>query len=227
MNERQYTSRDAEESGVMVSYGLGDDTVAFGTLRIYCSDCEQEGGKGSAFLPEEQALLSLLVQRVLHYTLQHREEMKLFSNWKRYLPLFDSLSEALFEISLSGTFKYSSNALPHVLGFQPQEVQGTTIYDYLHPALHESFSQVFSNLDTRSMTSVSYRLRMKNGRYKWCKVSLMPIIEEGKVLGAQGIITDIDTLMHVEESLKESESMLNTLFTHMEQGVIYHDSVSP
>ena len=224
MNERQYTSRDAEESGVMVSYGLGDDTVAFGTLRIYCSDCEQEGGKGSAFLPEEQALLSLLVQRVLHYTLQHREEMKLFSNWKRYLPLFDSLSEALFEISLSGTFKYSSNALPHVLGFQPQEVQGTTIYDYLHPALHESFSQVLSNLDTRSMTSVSYRLRMKNGRYKWCKVSLMPIIEEGKVLGAQGLLTDIDTLMHVEESLKESESMLNTLFTHMEQGVIYHDS---
>ncbi|MBN2860983.1 MAG: PAS domain S-box protein [Sphaerochaetaceae bacterium] len=225
MNERQYTSMNAELTGAAVSYELGDDTVNLGILRIYCRNCEEDKeGRGSAFLPEELALLSLLVQRVLHYALQHREEMELFSSWKRYLPLFDSLSEVLFEISLSGIFTYSSNALPHVLGFQPQEVQGTTIYDYLHPAVHESFSQVLSSLEKRSMTSISYRLRMKSGRYKWCKVSLMPIIEEGKVLGAQGIFTDIDTLMHVEESLKESESMLNTLFTHMEQGVIYHDS---
>ena len=224
MNEEVYTSVDAVESETFLSYSLEDGQVSIGRLRVYLQDEEGNGTEGSLpFLPEEEDLLSLLAQRMVHFVLQHREDLQLFSSWKRYRPLFDSLNQALFELSTSGSIRYASNAVSHILGFQPKEMTGTEIYHYIHPSSAQSLSQVLASLASGPVPAISYRFSMKSGRYKWCRISLMPILEDGQVLGAQGTLTDIDTLMHVEESLKESESMLSTLLTHIGQGVLYHN----
>jgi len=64
-----------------------------------------------------------------------------------------------------------------------------------------------------------------DGQTIWLRSSKVPLHDvKGKVIGLIGIYEDITERKLAEEALKESEKKYRTLFTTMEQGVVYQDS---
>jgi len=67
-----------------------------------------------------------------------------------------------------GTYQYASPAARVLLGYEPEELMGTSAYDYFHPddlaAIRASHD---ANLTVPDVQTVQYRIRRKNGEYLW------------------------------------------------------------
>ena len=70
----------------------------------------------------------------------------------------------------AGVYLYASPACRDLLGYEPAELEGTSSYDYVHPAdfgvvAATSEAQLTGSADIRT---VRHRMRRKDGSFVWC-----------------------------------------------------------
>jgi diguanylate cyclase (GGDEF)-like protein/PAS domain S-box-containing protein len=71
---------------------------------------------------------------------------------------------------------------------------------------------------------VRYRLRLKDGSYRWFRArAAARKTETGKVVRWYGILEDIDEQVQAELALKESEARLSTVFGQAMVGILHYD----
>ena len=78
---------------------------------------------------------------------------------------------------------------------------------FIHPDDQETLLKAYAQ--ARDGQAASYLARMRKGadHYVWCKVDIMPRLEEGRVTRLVGIITDIDRSKRQQEALqRETET---------------------
>ncbi|NNC91806.1 MAG: response regulator, partial [Acidimicrobiia bacterium] len=68
----------------------------------------------------------------------------------------------------AGDYLYASPAARALLGYEPEELVGTSAYDYFHPDDLEAITTSHqSNLTVPDVQTVQYRIRRKSGEYLW------------------------------------------------------------
>lgn len=161
------------------------------------------------------AILSVAVLAMVLAERRRLERLALESE-QRYRMLAEHSRDIIILGLLDGTRKYVSPASREVLGWSPEEMLGNTFVDLAHPddlaAIHEQMRLLAEGEDTNGVT---YRMRTKDGGYKWLESNLRPYPDPltGEIIGFVNVARDIQKRKTDEETLQKAYHTLEALAT--------------
>jgi len=167
-----------------VDYGLGTlhgpGQHSLETTHLMRKEIDWEGGK---------------------YTLlefKHLPELKMFRN---ELKLSENRNKLLLERNFGayilsnekGLISYASGEILKMVGYQPEEVLGTSSLDYTHPedrfSLERSLVQIAKK--EGSNASLNYRIARKDGSYRWVEASITNHLQSPGINAFVSVVRDV------------------------------------
>ncbi|HEY9421161.1 MAG TPA: PAS domain S-box protein [Thermoanaerobaculia bacterium] len=171
---------------------------SFFTLEYICST---PGGERwwllyAAPLSESGAVVAhidITSRRLEEIEVAKREE------WQRLI--LSNTSYLISTHTLSGAFVFVSGACRRLLGYEPEDMMGREILDFVHPDDHALAQQARLQLEEGSENvNFTCRLRRKDGRYIWAETKARPAGAIGRLLGYCVAVTrDVTSHKEAEE----------------------------
>jgi PAS domain S-box-containing protein len=114
-------------------------------------------------------------KRVVEEKLQHSEEF--------YRNLIGEAQDGIVLTDDQGIIRFSAPTVTKVLGYDPAEVIGTSVFSYTHPADLGAAQQAFQNemVYANQPTFIHLRLLKKNGDWVWCVVRAVNMMDNPAV----------------------------------------------
>ncbi len=140
-----------------------------------------------------------------------------------YRLLADHSTDMICRIGPDGVRRYVSPASRSLLGFEPEELEGQPVSYLQHPddmgRLVENVRRALGNDDHRS--TVSYRMRRKDGRYIWVEATLRFLRDP-----ATGEPREMITAVRDITSRMEAEARLHDAVESIDDGFILCDEAA-
>jgi PAS domain S-box-containing protein len=126
---------------------------------------------------------------------------------ERYRSLVENLNDGIFEVSSDSTITYVSPAIKRILGYNPEELIGTSfrplIYDEDMRIVDEDFMRVMQE----DRLPLEFRMIHKSDDIRWVRTSSRRMADKnGNAKGIQGIISDITEQMLLKNEIKSLTS---------------------
>lgn len=123
---------------------------------------------------------------------RQRAEQSLRQSEARYRHLVENVNEVIFTVDAGGCVTYVSSAIERVAGGRPAaEVLGRPFLDFVHPddvtALVASFQRALEG----HPEPLEYRVIGNDAQVYWIRSHSQAIIEGGRVVAVQGVLTDV------------------------------------
>ncbi len=146
--------------------------------------------------------------------------------WLRSVVQNSSDLIAIFEED--GTIRYVSPAVERILGYRPEELVGTAIFDHLHPQDVERASRRFAEAlkDSLVMPPAELRIRAVDDSWRYMETILNNLLDNPDVRGIVGNARDVTERKEAEEALKESEERFRVLAENA-QDLIFRYRLKP
>jgi PAS domain S-box-containing protein len=128
--------------------------------------------------------------------------------------LAEHSTDVISRATPDGTLLYVSPACLSVMGYRPEELQGTSIAGYLHPDDAEKMARGLEEIDSwTEPDAVTFRLRHKDGRYVWIEASSKLVREpgSGRIVEIQTSSRDVTSRLQAEQALRDSEARFRLL----------------
>jgi PAS domain S-box-containing protein len=90
----------------------------------------------------------------------------------------DQLGDMISAHSPDGTFRYASAASRELLGYEPEDLTGTWIYDHVHPDDFTRLTASHRSVLEGSPGTCSYRLRHRKGQWVWVESNARGVLDE-------------------------------------------------
>jgi PAS domain S-box-containing protein len=144
-------------------------------------------------------------------------EEELESSRKRLEVIADNVSDVIWAMDRSAIITYVSPSVKTMLGYEPEEVKGKMLADFLSPEAIETTARSIKksiqgeNQGEGNTRSVSYELShiKKDGSLFWAEVTSTSIRDEtGRLTGFLGVTRDINSRKLALERLEKSEENL-------------------
>ena len=169
----------------------------------------------------------------LDITERKKAQEQLQENEALYRSVVGALSEGLIVQDQSDKIIFANQAASKLLGLSMDQLKGKDSYDPRWQALHQD-GKPFQPEEHPSMISMRTGAPVNNtimniqtgdGERRVISINSRPIFNDSnEVVQVAITFSDMTERKRAEESLKESEEKFRTLFTTMEQGVVYQDS---
>jgi PAS domain S-box-containing protein len=151
-------------------------------------------------------------------------EESLIESEGKYRYLVENSNEVIYSVDEEGTVTYISPFIKHLLGYEPQELIGQNFSRFIHKEdLEFSKTRFQENLVKKNAPGI-YKVLTRTGENRWVQTSSRPIKKGDRIVGVQGILTDVTERRLAEDALRESEEKHRTLFETMAQGVVYQEA---
>jgi diguanylate cyclase (GGDEF)-like protein/PAS domain S-box-containing protein len=122
--------------------------------------------------------------------------------------LAENATDMITRRTPDGTFCYVSPAVRAILGYDPEELLGTSARDLLDPAEREALVAVHrDNLRSDQPTTSLARFRHKDGHYVWLESTMVALHdpETGELTEMQTSSRDVTARVAADAALRESE----------------------
>jgi PAS domain S-box-containing protein len=141
-------------------------------------------------------------------TERKRAEEALRESEEKFRSIVETTMDWIWSIDAQGRLLYANPAVTDILGFQPEELIGTTIVDCLHPDARQEVATELSRLAVGkgTWTNLVLRWRHKDGSDRYTQSSAVPMLSEhGELLGYRGSDHDITLLKRYEKELEDAK----------------------
>lgn len=155
-----------------------------------------------------------------------RSEIKLRESEERFRTLSDNISQFAWIADKEGKVIWFNKRWFEYTGFTVDEIQDKGRFLVHHPEHSErvlkSYLEAIKNGEPWEDT---YPLKGKDGQYLWFLARAMPIRDENdKITNWFGTNTDITEQRKIEETLRENEQRLQSMFHNAAIGIVETDS---
>jgi PAS domain S-box-containing protein len=122
-----------------------------------------------------------------------------------------------------GTIQYISPASRLILGYEPEELMGQSMYSLFHPDDLASVSELVNRvLDNKSKALALFRYRHKEGHYNWIESTSQVISDphSGAVLYSMNVGREVTERVKAEEALRQSEGRYRLLARNLPNSAV-------
>ncbi len=126
---------------------------------------------------------------------------------RRFQDVVTNTGDWIWEVDIDGRYTYSSPAVQKILGFPPDKICGTLIFDHFDMDQRQSLSTFMLERFRRKepFAEKVFPTRHKNGRVIQLEVSAVPVIDrQGLLTGFRGGGRDITKRLLAEEATREA-----------------------
>ena len=170
---------------------------AEGIRAILCGRKEQFALEYPCHSPTEQRWFSGRVTRfpasgppravVAHENITERKlaEEALRRSEERFRSLVRNVSDIITVLETDGTIRYESPSIERVLGYEPEELIGTSAFDYVHPEDAERVQSVFAEALKNQGVSphLEFRFRHQDGSWRYLEAVGNNLLADPSVRG--------------------------------------------
>lgn len=136
-------------------------------------------------------------------------ETALRQSQQRYRDLVENINDVIYTVDMVGVITYMSPRIRELIGYSPEELVGRSMADVVpaedHGRLISHFKQVLGN----ATSAAEGRMLKKEGGTVWVSASGRPIVETGKIVGVQGVLTDINQRVETQKEKAQLEDRLH------------------
>ncbi|MEP6984653.1 MAG: PAS domain S-box protein, partial [Chloroflexota bacterium] len=166
------------------------------------------GKQGYALLSAEIIELNnetCMLSMVQDITDRKEAETALRTSEEKFRLLAENSTDMIARLTPSGHFLYVSPASRTLLGYEPEELIGHSIYALFFPDDVETITNAYQEiLGGQETNTVAYRIRAKDGRYVWFETISRTIrdLESDEILEIQVASRDISERKAAEQSME-------------------------
>jgi diguanylate cyclase (GGDEF)-like protein/PAS domain S-box-containing protein len=133
----------------------------------------------------------------------------------RYRLMAENSTDLIGRNSTDGSFVYASDAVRVLLGYEPSELIGRTVFDFVLEEDHHVLHRVVAELQdgAHSSRTFSYRVRRKDGTYVWFETTSRAIRS-----GETGAIAEIVSVSRDISERRQAEAQI--------EYQAYHDALT-
>jgi PAS domain S-box-containing protein len=145
----------------------------------------------------------------------------------RYRQIVDTAFEGIWLLDSNNCTAFTNRRMEEMLGYAPAEMMGRSVFDFVHdedrPAAEDHMSRRRRNISEL----IEFRFRRKDGTALWADVAASPVRDEqGRVVGALGMLTDITDRKAMEATIRRSESLRAVVYNSVAD-VLFCVAVEP
>lgn len=140
---------------------------------------------------------------------------------QRFRRITENMLDMIAQTDLLGICEYASPSLKTVLGYDPKDMLGKSMFEYVHPDdLNNVLEIVRRALVAGTSAKFEYRYRHADGHYVWLESSGNPVLDEkGQLTGAVLSTRDITQRKQMEDAVRNSEAKYRMLFEKTPLGI--------
>ncbi len=157
-------------------------------------------------------------------------EAMVLESEERYRLLAENSTDLITRHDPHGVFLYASPACFTILGYEPEELTGSSIFDFIHQDDQETILKSHVKILSEGRTrTISYRLRCSDGEYVWVETSSRAIYASGRNGGGPveiiSVSRDITERKIAEQALLAERERLVVTLQSIGDGVLGLDSI--
>ena len=124
-----------------------------------------------------------------------------------------NMADIICQASVDGSYIYVSPSVKSVLGYEPLELIGKSMFDFIHPDdVDHVTSCMTDSMEKKIAKSAQYRYRKADGSYVWLETMGTPLFnKKGKLDGFVCNSREITQQKNAEDALRESEEKYRSL----------------
>ncbi len=120
----------------------------------------------------------------------------------RFQELVETINEVVFSVDARGKSTYLSPSFQSLLGLKTTDHLHSPIEDLIHPDDQALFREELGRLFSGNISITRYRLLKNDGQFCWVQASCKPLMVDGRVMGVNGIFTDITEQVKAQDEKK-------------------------
>ncbi len=183
----------------------------------------QSYSEGVRFTEKEKEILMFVSSQVAMAIERKQAELALRESEERYRELVENINDVIFSVDARGRITYISPMIEQVSGHSPSEVIGRSFVEFVHPDDRALLMESFERTCAGVVEPLEFRVVAKSGEVRWVRSSSRPILQEGQLIGVQGVITDITERKEAEIALRQSEERYRDLVENANDIIYTHD----
>ncbi|MEN6319348.1 MAG: PAS domain S-box protein [Syntrophaceae bacterium] len=133
---------------------------------------------------------------------------------ERFQQVAQSSQDWIWETDSNGLYTYSSQAVKHILDYEPGEIIGRHYYDFFIPEEREGLTQTFKGFFNKkeAFFRVVNKRGHRDGHEIFVESTGVPIFDEREnLIGFRGTNRDISKSVNAEKAIRESEELYRIL----------------
>ena len=153
-----------------------------------------------------------LVGTSLDITERRRVEEALRESEEQLRRIIESTREGVWLIDRDAVTVYVNPQMAKMLGYSPEEMLGSAIYNYIFEEDQPICQQIFGELRQTGGQQIEFRYRRKDGSAIWALVNTNAVYDrEGQTASFLGMFADITERKRLEEQLRQRSETLRKL----------------
>lgn len=128
--------------------------------------------------------------------LRQREEL--------YRGLIENVNDISFSLDRESRYTYVSPVAEYVLGYPMQEIMGAPFKRFVYPDDLPGLEEAFARAVEGQTVLSEFRVLKRNGIMLYFRISARFIIEDGRIVGTTGILSDISQMKENELKLRNA-----------------------
>ena len=132
---------------------------------------------------------------------------------QRLHDIVDTAQDWIWELDADRRFVFSSQSVAALLGYAPEQMLGTSLFDHLHQADRATAELSLSDIRAgqREAARAAYRWRHRDGHYRWLERNALALVQDARVTGFRGAERDVTERREQEARIARLTRVLQML----------------